>query len=123
MNFPGIPDRRKSWPKPIINQPWKVALRPGTAGKMSNPVPGNYYFLFVCFLGTDLWAEPLNIKRGVCLAVPPGGGLGDGVPRSNTRASGPVNVNIWVLSGSLPPQNPVEKVGASPPLLFQWVLR
>ncbi len=39
----------KKRPKPIGNQSWTGALRPGTAGKTSNPVSGNYSFMVVCF--------------------------------------------------------------------------
>jgi hypothetical protein len=40
-------------PKPIGNQSWKVALRPVTAGKSSNPASGKYSFMFVCVSAPD----------------------------------------------------------------------
>ncbi len=47
--LPWDPGSSKNKPKPIGNQSWKVALRPGTAGKTSNPVPRKYSFMFVRF--------------------------------------------------------------------------
>ncbi len=35
-------------------------------------------------------------------------------------ASGPEIVELGVLNGPLPPQNPLEKVGGEAPYLFQW---
>ncbi len=43
----------KNVPNPSKKQSWEAALRPGTAGKWSSPVPGKYSFMFACFLSTD----------------------------------------------------------------------
>ena len=46
-----IVDQKRS--KPIRNQSWKVAPRPGTAGKTSNPVSEKCVFVFVRSLAPD----------------------------------------------------------------------
>ncbi len=47
MNISRIPDRRENRPKPVANQSWEVALRPGAAGKTSKPASGKCSFMFV----------------------------------------------------------------------------
>ncbi len=47
--FTRIPDRRTKRPEAIGNLSWAVALRPGTAGKTSNPASGKDSFMFVRF--------------------------------------------------------------------------
>jgi hypothetical protein len=47
---PRSPDRRKTKrSKPIGHQSWKTTLRPGTAGKASNPASSKYSLMFVYF--------------------------------------------------------------------------
>ncbi len=53
MSFPRIPHPRQERPELIGNQSWKMTLRPGTAGKRSNPVSGKYSLMLVFVLGPE----------------------------------------------------------------------
>ncbi len=51
QKYPSDPGSSKNRSKPVGNHAWEVALRPGTAGKTSNPIFGKYSFMFAWFSG------------------------------------------------------------------------